>query len=409
MRSQGTPNAAGSFGRTLAPVHSALPRVSNALPPPLLVDAAAGGYEVVFAPLDALGRAMRVAGLTPRRALVVTDATVGALYGDAAEASLAGAGWTPARLTVAPGEASKSVATWARLVDEALALAPDRATPVVALGGGVVGDLAGFLAATLLRGLPLVQVPTTVLAQVDSSVGGKTGVNTAAGKNLVGAFHAPRVVLVDASTLDTLSDREVASGMAEVVKHALLDGGTLLSMLHAHLDGVLRRAPTSPAVLAAPTSRFPVVLREAVAVKARVVSADEREAGARAFLNFGHTFGHALERAGGYGVLTHGEAVAVGMRAALHLSASLAAGRVLPPGCVLPEPFGAMEALAACLPVPPLPPLRADALAEAMAHDKKRGTEGLRFVVLDAPGAPRLVDGVPAAWVEAAWAHVGIG
>lgn len=365
------------------------------LAPPIRVAAAGGPYDVAFAPLADLGARMRAAGLDALRALVVTDATVGALYGDDAVASLADEGITADVLTVAPGEASKSLAVYADLVDDALALAPDRATPVVALGGGVVGDLAGFLAATLLRGLPFVQVPTTLLAQVDSSVGGKTGVNASAGKNLVGAFHAPRLVLVDPATLDTLPDREVASGLAEVVKHALLDGGgsTLYDTLRARLDGVLRRD----------ASVLPGVLREAVAVKARVVSADERESGARAFLNLGHTFGHALERAAGYGTVTHGEAVAVGMRAALHLSAHLAGASA--PGGGLPEPWGAMDALVARLPVPPLPSLAVPDLVAAMAVDKKRGAGGLRFVVLDAPGRPRLASGVAPDAVEAAWRY----
>lgn len=374
------------------------------LAPPIRVAAGGGAYDVAFAPLAELGARMRAAGLDAPRAVVVTDATVGALYGDAARAALADAGIAAGVLTVAPGEASKSLAVYADLVDRALALAPDRATPVVALGGGVVGDLAGFLAATLLRGLPLVQVPTTTLAQVDSSVGGKTGVNTSAGKNLVGAFHAPRLVLADPAVLRTLPDREHASGLAEVVKHALLGGDALLATLHAHLDDVLRR---DDAVL---PDVLPGVLRAAVAVKARVVSADEREVadpargtGARAFLNLGHTFGHALERAAGYGTVTHGEAVAVGMRAALHLSASLAGGRALDVAGPLPEPWGAMDALVARLPVPALLPLDGDALTAAMAHDKKRGVAGLRFVVLDAPGRPRLASDVPPATVDAAW------
>ncbi len=360
------------------------------LAPPLRVDAAGGAYDVAFAPLAELGARMHAAGLQRERALVVTDATVGALYGDAAVASLDSEGITADVLTVAPGEASKSLAVYADLVDRTLALAPDRATPVVALGGGVVGDLAGFLAATLLRGLPLVQVPTSTLAQIDSSVGGKTGVNTGAGKNLVGAFHAPRLVLVDPSVLRTLPDREHASGLAEAVKHALLDRGTLYDTLSAQLDHVLQRDPDV----------LPPVLREAVAVKARVVSADEREGGARAFLNFGHTFGHALERVAGYGAVTHGEAVAVGMRAALHLSAELAGAAA---GDRLPEPWGAMDALVRRLPVPLPPPLDAVDLAAAMAVDKKRGAAGLRFVVLDAPGQPRLASDVPPALVDAAW------
>ena len=359
----------------------------------LTVTHAAGTYAVRFEPLAAAPRRMREAGLAPGLALVVTDATVAGLYLDALLGALRADGWRPVPVVVPPGEGSKSVATFAAVCDACLAAHPDRATPLVALGGGVVGDVGGFAAATLLRGLPLVHLPTTVLAQVDSSLGGKTGVNTAAGKNLVGAFHAPRLVLSDPAVLATLPAREVRSGLAEAVKHALVAGGPLLDTMEAAASW------EDPATLAA-------VVREAAAVKAAVVSGDEREAGRRAFLNFGHTFGHALEAAAGYGRLTHGEAVAVGMRAALHLSAALG-GHV---GAALPEPFAAMDALAQRLGPPPVPPdVSADAVLAAMGLDKKRDAGGLRFVVLDAPGAPRLASDVPAALVRAAWAYAASG
>ena len=348
---------------------------------------ATGSYPILGEALANGPRRLREAGVAPGLALVVTDATVGALYLDVLADDLRADGWTPHAVVVAPGEGSKSIATFADVCDACLAAGPSRQTPLLALGGGVVGDLGGFAAACLLRGLPLAHLPTTVLAQVDASIGGKTGLNTARGKNLLGAFYAPLFVLADPETLRTLPEREVQSGLAEAVKHALLAGGDLLETMRAD-------APWA--------ERLDRIVPLAAAVKARVVSADEWEAGARAFLNFGHTFGHALEAAAGYGTFTHGEAVAVGMRAALHLSASLAAGRAV---AALPEPWAAMDALVRRLAPPPLPAaLTDDALVPAMTADKKRDATGLRFVVLDGVGAPRLAAGVPEALVRAAWA-----
>ena len=358
----------------------------------MTVTHAAGRYTVYT---EALARAplrLREAGLAPGLALVVTDETVAGLYLGALADALRADGWRPVPVVVAPGEGSKSLETFAAVVDACLAAGPDRATPLLALGGGVVGDLGGFAASTLLRGVPLAHLPTTVLAQVDSAIGGKTGVNTGRGKNLVGTFYPPRFVLADPATLQTLPERERRSGLAEVVKHALLDGGPLLDRLESEWERV-----GEAGVLAA-------VVREAAAVKARVVSADERESGARAFLNFGHTLGHALEAAAGYGVLTHGEAVALGMRAALHLSASLAEG--VDVGAALPEPWARMDRLVARLGAPPVPAgVTDEALLAAMGADKKRDAGGLRFVVLDAPGAARLASGLPDALVRAAMTY----
>ena len=373
------------------------PRAGPSGPTPLTtVTHTAGRYTVHAEALARTPARLREAGLAPGLALVVTDATVAGLYLDALADALRSDGWTPHAVVVAPGEGSKSLATFADVCDAALAAGPSRATPVLALGGGVVGDLGGFAAATLLRGLPLAHLPTTVLAQVDSSIGGKTGVNTARGKNLVGAFWAPRFVLADPAVLATLPAREVRSGLAEAVKHGLLAGGPLLGLLAENRDRLAAPDRLPHGVLAR-------IVREAAAVKAGVVSSDEREAGARAHLNLGHTFGHALEAAAGYGTLTHGEAVAVGMRAALHLSASLRVGRVLD---ALPEPWASLDALVASLDPPAVPEtVTADAVLAAMGLDKKRDGGGLRFVVLDAPGVPRLASGVPERLVRAAWAY----
>jgi 3-dehydroquinate synthase len=327
--------------------------------PPVPVALPGGrGYVVHFGPLSGLPAHLTGAGLAPGPCLVVTDANVAPRYLGTVVEALEAAGWRPAARVVPAGEASKSLDQLSALYDWALGLRPDRHTPLLALGGGVVGDLAGLAAATLLRGLPLVHLPTTVIAQVDSAIGGKTGINHAAGKNLIGAFHAPRLVLADPATLATLPERELRSGLSEVVKHALLSGEDAAAHLEADWENVLAR---EPAPLAA-------TLRRAVAFKAALVSADPHEEGPRAVLNFGHTFGHAVERAEGYGRFTHGEAVALGMRAALHLSASVRAGRVWD-APRLPEPFARANRLVARLPCPPLT-VPADALVAVMGTDK---------------------------------------
>lgn len=254
--------------------------------------------------------------LTGRKAVVVADETVATLHLPALSRALAGAATAVHALTVPAGEAAKSMQGLSELVDRMLALGIDRRTVVVALGGGVTGDLAGFAAAVALRGLDFVQIPTTLLAQVDSSVGGKTGVNTRHGKNLVGAFHQPRRVLIDTAVLDTLPRRELLAGYAEVVKYGAIGDLGFFEWLEANgrrlLDGD------------ADARRQAIVV--SCRAKAAVVQTDERESagGPRALLNFGHTFGHALEAMAGYdGSLLHGEGVAAGMVLAARLSARL--------------------------------------------------------------------------------------
>lgn len=339
---------------------------------------------------------MERVGLGPGRALIVTDDHVADLYLDTLSQAFEDAGWDPFPLIVAHGEGSKSMETFGLVLDWALTLGITRSTPVVALGGGVVGDLAGYAAASLLRGLPFVQVPTTVVAQVDSALGGKTGINHARGKNLVGAFHPPRLVVSDWEALRSLFRSEMRAGCAEVVKHALVADRPLASRLQSHLAALM----TLDADLA------PGLLRDAAKVKATIVSADEHEAGQRALLNFGHTFGHAIEAVAGYGRVLHGEAVAVGMRAALHLSASLQAGEPLAPEADLPAPFAEGDALVSELRIPThIDDLEVDALNRAMQSDKKRAASGLRFVVLDGIGAGRVASDVPQEMVDAAWGY----
>ncbi len=274
-------------------------------------------YDVVVGEglIDRAG-ALLAPVLPQRRAVIVSDATVAPLYLTRLEAGLAATGIASAALVVAAGEESKSFDIYARLVDDVLGLGIERKTAVIALGGGVVGDLAGFAAATTLRGLPFVQIPTTLLAQVDSSVGGKTGINTKRGKNLVGAFHQPRIVLADTATLTSLPARELRAGYAEIAKAGLIGDADFFAWCEAHGAGVVAGDRTLQAE---------AILR-AVAFKAAVVGDDEREekpADGRALLNLGHSFGHALEAECGYGRILHGEAVAIGLGLAFLLSARL--------------------------------------------------------------------------------------
>jgi 3-dehydroquinate synthase len=245
------------------------------------------------------------------RCAVITDANVGKHYGEAAIKSLKVAGFTPTLITVEAGESAKSLATVHKCYDQLATHRIERKSFIVALGGGVVGDLAGFVAATYLRGIAFVQVPTSLLAQVDSSVGGKVGVNLKAGKNLVGAFHQPRLVLCDLDTLGTLPDREFRSGVAEIVKCGVIHDAALFQRLEKQLDQILGRSATT----------LSAIIARCCAIKAEIVVQDETETGLRATLNFGHTIGHAIENSSGYGKFLHGEAISIGQVAAAHLSA----------------------------------------------------------------------------------------
>lgn len=341
-------------------------------------------YAIQFRPLREVPALMKAAGLRRGRCLIVTDANVGRLYGEPLEAALLGAGWSPRTITVPPGESTKSLPHLQSIYDVALSWGIDRKTPVLALGGGVVGDLAGFAAATLLRGLPLVQVPTSLIAQVDSAIGGKTGINHVVGKNLIGAFHQPALVCADRSTLASLPEREWTSGLAEAVKHALIADVDLIGYLERHMPAILNRD----------TSVTDDLIYRAAAIKADVVGEDEKEAGRRAILNFGHTFGHAIERVAGYGEFTHGEAVALGMRAALYLSRCLHPDLPLERGDRLVSQIPVQGRLAA------LPTAQ---LMQAMRADKKADGKTLRFVVLRRLGEAYVTAEVQRDDVEAAW------
>ncbi|HEX9045605.1 MAG TPA: 3-dehydroquinate synthase [Verrucomicrobiae bacterium] len=245
-----------------------------------------------------------------QRCAVITDSNVGKRFARPVLKSLAASGFDPVLITVPAGEKSKRMEMVEKCYDRLAAHRLERKSFIVALGGGVVGDLAGFVAATYLRGIPFVQVPTSLLAQVDSSVGGKTGVNLAAGKNLVGAFYQPRLVLCDLDTLRTLPPREYISGLAEVIKYGIIYDSVLFAQLERNLAKLHQRD----------TATLAAVVARCCEIKAEVVGQDETETGLRAILNFGHTIGHAIENSSGYGKFLHGEAVAIGQVAAARLS-----------------------------------------------------------------------------------------
>lgn len=279
------------------------------------VDLGDRAYPIQIGPglLDRAGALIRPV-MRSERVLIVSDDQVAPLYLERLERSLAEAGAQPLHTVMPAGEPSKDFPHLEALLDAMLAARAERGTLVVALGGGVVGDLTGFAAAILLRGVDFVQIPTTLLAQVDSSVGGKTGINTRHGKNLIGAFHQPRLVLADTSLLDSLPRRQVLAGYAEIVKYGVIDDPAFFSWLEEH----------GPALVAGDEAARRYAVATSCRAKARIVTADERESGVRALLNLGHTFGHALEAETGFSdAMLHGEAVAIGMVLALKLSARL--------------------------------------------------------------------------------------
>jgi 3-dehydroquinate synthase len=241
--------------------------------------------------------------LAVHRAVIITDSNVGPLHAAAAVDALSGL--DPVVLTMPAGEEHKTRDTWARLTDELLALGAGRDTLIVALGGGVVGDVAGFVAATYLRGVPVVQVPTTLVAMIDAAIGGKTGLDVPAGKNLVGAFHAPTLIAIDPSLLATLPARELRAGMAEAIKHGVIRDAAYFAQLRDAAPALIEPA-------AATSDAMRQLIARSVAIKSEVVNNDPREKGERKILNFGHTLGHAVEAASGY-ALRHGEAIAIGM------------------------------------------------------------------------------------------------
>lgn len=303
-----------------------------------------------------------------RRAFLVTDANVGPLYGDEGVVSLRSAGFQVTTVTVPPGDASKSLEQAGLIYDRLAERTHGRREPIVALGGGAVGDLAGFVAATWMRGVPFVQCPTTLEADIDASVGGKTAVNHPAGKNLIGAFHQPVLVWIDIAALQTLSDRDFKAGLAESVKHAVIRDEAFLAWHEENAERILRQDPAA----------LPTLIHRNCRIKASIVEADEREFSAhgvgRAALNLGHTIGHAIESQSGYG-FRHGEAVALGMNAALDLAVR---------ECGFPEhDRRRVESLLSALGLPIRSPcaLDADDLVTRTLLDKKALDRLARFVL----------------------------
>ncbi len=304
-----------------------------------------------------------------RQVMVVTNETVAPLYLDRTLAALTG---YDARPVILPdGERYKTLDVWNRIFDALLEARFGRDCTLIALGGGVIGDMAGFAAASYQRGVAFIQVPTTLLAQVDSSVGGKTGVNHPAGKNMIGAFHQPRAVIADTATLDTLPDRELSAGLAEVIKYGLIRDAAFLGWIESRLPDLLRRDPEALAY----------AIRRSCENKAEIVAEDELEAGQRALLNLGHTFGHAIETGAGYGSWLHGEAVGAGMCMAADLSARL--------GWLSEPDVRRVRAIVAAAGLPTRPPadLTASRFLELMAVDKKVLEGRLRLVLLKGLGA----------------------
>lgn len=305
-----------------------------------------------------------------KTALVVTNETVAPLYLERCVRALSGDGRVTVHTVVLPdGEQYKTLDVLQKVWDKALECRLDRKTTFVALGGGVVGDMCGFAAAAYQRGVHFVQVPTTVMSQVDSSVGGKTGVNHPLGKNMIGAFYQPRCVLIDTDTLETLPDRELASGISEIVKYGLIRDAPLFEWLEANVDRLLARDPKA----------FTYAIERSCVNKAEVVAADELEGGVRATLNLGHTFGHAIETCSGYGAWLHGEAVAAGTVMASDLSRRL--------GWISPELDTRVRTLLLRCRLPAGPPegMTAAQFRDTMAVDKKVQDGKLRLVLLRGP------------------------
>jgi 3-dehydroquinate synthase len=302
--------------------------------------------------------------LAGAQVMIVTNETVAPLYLEVVRVALADHG--PREVVLPDGEQFKTLEVWNRIFDALLAEHFARDCTLIALGGGVIGDMTGFAAACYQRGVAFIQVPTTLLAQVDSSVGGKTGINHPAGKNMIGAFYQPRAVIADTTTLATLPQRELSAGLAEVIKYGLIRDAGLLGWLETHMAELLARDADALAH----------VIRRSCEIKAEIVAADELEAGQRALLNLGHTFGHAIETGTGYGTWLHGEAVGVGICMAADLSARmgwLAEGDV--------ERIRRLVASAG-LPVEPPPDLSAERLLELMSVDKKVLDGRMRLVLL---------------------------
>ncbi|RDU95543.1 3-dehydroquinate synthase [Trinickia dinghuensis] len=331
---------------------------------PIRIDAGLIGRTDLFAP--------HIAGAS---ITIVTNETVEPLYGDALRATLAPLGKQVSTVVLPDGEAFKNWETLNRIFDALLGAKADRKTTLIALGGGVIGDMTGFAAACYMRGVPFIQVPTTLLSQVDSSVGGKTGINHPLGKNMIGAFHQPQAVIADIGTLRTLPERELAAGIAEIVKTAAIADAAFFEWLEQNIDALNGRDPAALAY----------AVKRSCEVKASVVAADEREGGLRAILNFGHTFGHAIEAGLGYGEWLHGEAVGCGMVMAADLSVRL--------GHLDETVRRRLVSLIAASRLPTRAPALGDSrYIELMKVDKKTEAGTIKFILLKQLGETLITD-----------------
>jgi len=334
--------------------------------------------------LEKLGESCRRLKLG-KRCAIITDSNVAPHHAQRAADSLKAAGFDGAVIQINAGEQSKSLKSVGDCLNELATHRIERGSFVVALGGGVVGDLAGFVAATYLRGIDFVQVPTTLLAQVDSSVGGKTGVNLKAGKNLVGAFYQPRLVICDLQTFASLPDREFRSGLAEVIKYGIIHDPKLFAYLEQHMNEILARDPKS----------LTRIIARSCEIKAEVVGQDEKESGLRAILNFGHTIGHAIEAISGYGKYLHGEAISIGQIAAARLSSQVA--RLSAPEVARIERLFESTGLPTRI---RLNATQRERLHKAMRLDKKVKGGEIKFVLADRIGAVRWGIDVPPKFVN---------
>ncbi|MBD3378249.1 3-dehydroquinate synthase [candidate division KSB1 bacterium] len=333
------------------------------------VDLGENSYDIFIQPgllqeIPSLTRSLSLQGSI----FIISDTRVASIYGELVLKQFQKVGKAHL-LTVPEGESSKSISMADSLYTQLLQLGANRKDTIIALGGGVIGDLAGFVAATFMRGIPFIQIPTTVLAQVDSSVGGKVGINHPMGKNLIGAFYQPRLVIIDPDVLHSLDERQVRAGLAEVIKYAFISDPVLFQTLETHLESIIRLEEKT---------LVNAVLEKCCQIKAEVVRQDEKESGLRAILNFGHTLGHALEAVTGYRTLYHGEAVAHGMIMALELSKTCGLSN---------QEVSRGQNLVRRLEVAPLPEnLDPAAILEAMARDKKRLKNVQNWILLTSIG-----------------------
>jgi len=350
----------------------------------LRIDLADRSYDILIGRnlFNTLGD--RVPGLSGlRRAVIVTHPSIASLYGETLAGGLKSAGLDSRTVEIPEGETHKTMASAEVVYDHLMKNACDRDTLMVALGGGVIGDLTGFVAATYQRGVPYLQVPTTLLSQVDSSVGGKTAVNHPLGKNMIGAFYQPRAVIIDLDTLKTLPTDEFRAGMAEIIKYGVIEDPELFAYLEDHVEPILNQD----------TACLERIIETSCAIKAKVVERDERESNYRMVLNYGHTVGHAIEALTDYARFKHGEAVAIGMIAAARLSHRMGYcdAATVERIAALIDRYG--------LPTQ-LPEFPARDYIECMYRDKKAREKKIRFILVRALGQVEIVDAVPEAELE---------